>query len=96
MQNIAQKFKIIDIPEYLLTEIKPKYFKSNSNKPKYQKLIEIIKPAELKPKLIFQYTDSYIIELLDKLPDKYLNNYSEWSKITNILKSIDKFDMWNH
>ena len=66
-----------DVPEYLLTEMKPEYLKGNAIKPSKQSNKLVIKPVELKPKLIFQYTDEYLIELLNKLPDKYLDNNSE-------------------
>ena len=49
-----------------------------------------VKPSQ------YQYliTDDEIMELLSKLSDKYLNNYSDWLLITTILKSLDKFDIW--
>ena len=33
--------------------------------------------------------------MLDVLPSIYLNSYSKWIIITNILKFQDKFDIWD-
>lgn len=41
------------------------------------------------------YTDNELIEMLNKLDKEYLNNYSKWLIITTILKTEDKFDIWN-
>lgn len=43
----------------------------------------------------YNITDEIIVELLDKLPENYLNNYSDWLKITTILKNLNKFDIWD-
>ena len=36
-----------------------------------------------------------IADLLDQLPDEYIEDYDKWSIITNILKGLDKKDLWN-
>ena len=58
----------------------------NKNK-KYKKEIEIKKSTYL--------TDEQIIKLLNHLDDSYLDDYNSWSIITNILKGIDKFKIWD-
>lgn len=42
------------------------------------------------------YTNNELIEMLNKLDKEYLNNYSKWLIITTILKTEDKFDIWNN
>ena len=34
-------------------------------------------------------------ELLDKLPENYYNEFSYWLKITTVLKSLNKFEIWD-
>jgi hypothetical protein len=46
------------------------------------------------PEIRFIYNDSNIIELLDKLPSKYLNTFSDWFIITSCLKSEGLKDIW--
>jgi hypothetical protein len=59
---------------------------------KDKKLIKhvINKPLGIK----YLITDEYLNELLNKLPSKYVNNYSDWLIITTILKSLNKLEIW--
>ena len=64
--------------------------------------LEIIEKAEKKkneqqPKEIktTYATDEQIKEMLNKLSKEYLNDYSKWIIITNILKGQNKYDLWN-
>ena len=43
----------------------------------------------------YNITDDQVWEILEKLDDKYLESYSEWLKVTTILKNLDKYDIWN-
>ena len=43
----------------------------------------------------FKITDEQIADLLDQLPYEYIEDYDKWSIITNILKGLDKKDLWN-
>ena len=42
------------------------------------------------------YTDNELIEMLNKLDNEYLINYNKWLIITTILKTENKFDIWNN
>ena len=33
--------------------------------------------------------------MLELLPDEYLDNFTKWSIITNILKNYEKYDIWD-
>lgn len=44
---------------------------------------------------VYNVDDETIKLMLSKLDDKYKNNYSDWLKITTVLKSLDKFDIWD-
>jgi hypothetical protein len=43
----------------------------------------------------FKITDEQIADLLDQLSFEYIDDYDKWSIITNILKGLDKKDLWN-
>jgi hypothetical protein len=45
-------------------------------------------------KIIFIYHEEDIIDLLNALPKKYLNEYSDWLTITSCLKSEGLKDLW--
>lgn len=40
--------------------------------------------------------DSYLISLLNKLDDKYLNNFSDWVQILIIFKNLDRFEIFDN
>ena len=50
----------------------------------------------IKANLIYNITDDQIVQLLGKLDKSYVNSYSKWLIITTILKSLNKFDIWNN
>ena len=39
----------------------------------------------------YNISDDELVELLKKLPNEYLSNYSDWFIITTILKNLDKY-----
>ena len=41
------------------------------------------------------FTDDEILEMLEQLDESYLNDYDRWSIITNMLKSMDKKEIWD-
>ena len=45
--------------------------------------------------LIYDLNDNQIVEILDALPSEYLNEISKWLAITNIMKNMNKFDLWD-
>ncbi|MDD4838827.1 MAG: PriCT-2 domain-containing protein [Synergistaceae bacterium] len=40
-------------------------------------------------------TDDEIINILNKLPIEYLNNYDRWLVVLNVMKGLNKYDIWN-
>ena len=50
----------------------------------------------LKKKCNIEVSDEQIGIMLNKLDSDYSDNYKEWTIITNILKGLDKFDLWNN
>jgi hypothetical protein len=81
---------------YLLDLIQPK-----------SSILTIEVKKDIKPKIkreIFELTDinktyetdKQIYEMLNILPADYLDEYSKWIIITNILKGQDKFDIWDN
>jgi len=40
--------------------------------------------------------DELIIEILSKLEQKYLNNYSDWLKVLTVLKNLNKYDIFDN
>jgi len=70
--------------------------KSNKKTNKKNNEDNIDKNIYYDPYIDYCHNDNQLNELLDLLPDKYLNEYSEWIKILNIFKSIDKFELFDN
>lgn len=47
-------------------------------------------------KYYYEVEDNVIEEMLNKLDDKYLDEYKYWSIITNILKGLNKYELWKN
>ena len=45
---------------------------------------------------IIKVEDTDLINMLNELDGDYLNTFNKWSIITNILKGIDKYDVWDN
>ena len=57
-------------------------------------------PSQKEPKLkynnyCFCIDDALILEMLSKLEAKYLNNYSDWLIVMSVLRSLDKFEIFD-
>jgi hypothetical protein len=48
------------------------------------------------PLVKYLITDDEIINLLSKLNENHLNNYIKWNIITNVLKGLDKYKIWDN
>jgi hypothetical protein len=46
--------------------------------------------------LVYMIDDAKLSEFLAMLPKEYHNNYLKWLSVTNILKGLDKQDMWDN
>ena len=72
---------------------KGKIKKKNEKKPKITK--NLLKEKRFVKKLNDNFTDDEILEMLKQLDESYLNDYNRWSIITNMLKSMDKKEIWD-
>ena len=72
---------------------KGKIKKKNEKKPKITK--NLLKEKRFVKKLNDNFTDDEILEMLEQLDESYLNDYDRWSIITNMLKSMDKKEIWD-
>ena len=57
-------------------------------------------PSQKEPTLkynnyCFCIDDALILEMLSKLEAKYLNNYSDWLIVMSVLRSLDKFEIFD-
>jgi hypothetical protein len=50
---------------------------------------------QINKEYVYIYDKTKIVDLLNKLPDKYLDNYNSWIIVTSCLKSEGLFDVWN-
>jgi hypothetical protein len=86
--------KLTSIPlwlkEWLVSEKKVKKVKNTKNN-KIVKITRVIEPS----KYIYIYDTDKLINLLNSLPSKYLNNYNDWITITGCLKSENLKDVWD-
>ena len=65
----------------------------NSTSPEYK--IRVKKIFNYDPAIQYKIKDEEIIELLDQLPSEYLDDYDKWSIITNMLKGLNKKELWD-
>ena len=79
----------------------PLTFENNNNNKIEEPIMKSIKTNSIKKvfhydsSIKFKITDEQIADLLDQLPFEYIEEYDKWSIITNILKGLDKKDLWN-
>jgi hypothetical protein len=43
----------------------------------------------------YDITDEQFANILNQLDKTYLNNYSDWLRVTTVCKHHDKFDVWD-
>jgi hypothetical protein len=68
--------------------ISTKSTKSNIKKIKYS-------DVEFQTKYNYFIDDIIIKQCLDKLEEKYIDDWQDWIKVTNCLKCLNKKDLWN-
>jgi len=68
--------------------------KNISNKPTSNKITNF----KFVNKLHFCYdpTDEQIINILNLLPAEYLDNYDMWIVVLNVMKGLNKYNLWNN
>ena len=87
---------------YIHTDSNPLSFENNNNnnnkieEPIFKSFDKPIKKHYIYDSSIkYKITDEQIADLLDQLPFEYIEDYDKWSIITNILKGLDKKDLWD-
>ena len=53
------------------------------------------KPSNNMKQYQYTITDNQLVDILSMLDDHYLDNYSDWLKVTTILKNLGKIKIWN-
>jgi hypothetical protein len=89
--TVINDTNIIDIPNDLLTWLLA--FKADTTKTKKEKTDKKIIPHVNDHE--YDITDEQFIIILNQLDQIYLNNYSDWLRVTTVCKHHDKFDIWN-
>lgn len=82
-------------PDAVLINFDDQKLKKQLKQEKQEKQKQYITNQKTKSKINEYYTDDQLFDMLNELDDKYLNEYNDWLLITNILKNIDKFDLWS-
>jgi hypothetical protein len=49
----------------------------------------------LKNDLVYMITDEKLMEILNLLPKEYNDNYLKWLSVTNVLKGLNKEEIWD-
>jgi hypothetical protein len=90
--NHSDKDQLQEIPTDLLLWLLEGYTKEGETKkePTPQKT-----QKDLQKDLVSLVSDEKIIELLQLLPNEFCDNYLKWLSVTNVLKGLNKQDLWN-
>jgi hypothetical protein len=87
--NIINDVSICDMSSSLITwltafKVKPKEPKNKTN----------IMNQTVKNDYTYDLSEMKIKEILEALPEEYLNNYSDWLRVSTVLKFHDKNKIW--
>ena len=72
-----------------------KYILKWQNKNNVNKKEKKETPATVPTSIMFNYELAHIVDVLNKLPSKYYNDFKEWFKITSALKSANLREAWD-
>lgn len=89
--KVINQTKIIDMPNDLLTWLLA--FKADTTKTQKEKKEKKVIPNVDDHQ--YDITDEQFVNILNQLDKTYLNNYSDWLRVTTVCKHHDKFDMWD-
>lgn len=89
--KVINQTKIIDMPNDLLTWLLA--FKADTTKTKTEKKEKKVIPNVDDHE--YDITDEQFVNILNQLDQTYLNNYSDWLRVTTVCKHHDKFDIWD-
>ena len=89
--KVINQTKIIDMPNDLLTWLLA--FKADTTKTKTEKKEKKVIPNVDDHQ--YDITDEQFVNILNQLDQTYLNNYSDWLRVTTVCKHHDKFDIWD-
>lgn len=74
-----------------------KYFDFEYNEPiinEHKHIVIENKTINLIQSLCYSLTDQQIINILNLLPDDYNNDYMKWIIVLNVMKGLNKYDIW--
>ena len=89
--KVINQTKIIDMPNDLLTWLLA--FKADTTKTQKEKKEKKVVPSV--DDCEYDITDEQFVNILNQLDQTYLNNYSDWLRVTTVCKHHDKFDIWD-
>jgi hypothetical protein len=89
--KVINQTKIIDMPNDLLTWLLA--FKADTTKTQKEKKEKKVIPNVDDHQ--YDITDEQFVNILNQLDQTYLNNYSDWLRVTTVCKHHDKFDIWD-
>jgi len=89
--------ELTEIPKWLKDWLNLSNISSTIKKDITKDVIKDIKQSyQINKEYVYIYNETKIIDLINKLPNKYLTNYNNWFIITSCLKSENLFDVWNN
>jgi hypothetical protein len=88
------KYDVMDMPTELIYWLLDgtNFDKNNTSIIKHK---TTVKPINEQSNIIHNISDDELIKLIGNLDDTYYDNYSKWLMITTVLKSLNKFDIWD-
>ena len=88
--KVINQTNIIDMPSELLSWLLAfKADTTKTTKEKKEKKVFTVDDCE------YDITDAKFSDILNQLDQTYLNNYSDWLRVTTVCKHHDKFDLWD-
>lgn len=88
--TVCKNMPIIDMPSDLISWLTAfKIAKTSKNKTDKSIICAGVNDYE------YDITDEKFEEIIYKLDSKYLNNYSDWLRVTTVCKCHDKFNIWD-
>ena len=90
--KIIKDCKIAEMPKWLKDYIM--FHQKIVNEEKITKIFNK-KDKLFKLTKVFQIKDNEILNVLNVLNGEWLNEFRKWSIVTNILKGLDRYELWN-
>lgn len=89
--KIIKDVPILEMPESLVYWLLENSTEKENKKIKSQMQV----PQTRDLKLIYDISDDELTSLLNDLPSEYLDNFDKWWRITDVMKSMNKYIIWD-